>query len=75
MQAGKLVHTGNVGAEISEQDGRALDGLCALSSQKSSTARRSCSARCSAKPARSAVGVAELPLGAPIEVEIVVEID
>ena len=47
-------------------------------SPASSTAPASCSARCSATPgvhARSAVGVAALPLDVPVEVEIIVEVD
>ena len=62
------------------REGRRLRRLRARTSPASpawSTAPASCSARCSATPgvhARSAVGVAVLPLDAPVEVEIVVEV-
>ena len=47
-----------------------------MASPASSTAPPSCSARCSARRARarSAVGVSELPLDAPVEVELIVEV-
>ena len=109
LQAGKLIRTGKVGAEISEKDAKALARVCALNALAAvqslagiDSVRRvvkvvgfvASAPGFTGQPsvingaselfgeifgeagahARSAVGVAELPLDAPVEVEIVVEV-
>jgi enamine deaminase RidA (YjgF/YER057c/UK114 family) len=109
LQAGKLVRTGKVGAQISEKDGKALARVCALNALAAvqslveiDSVHRvvkvvgfvASAPGFIGQPsvingaselfgevfgeagahARSAVGVAELPLDAPVEVEIVVEV-
>jgi enamine deaminase RidA (YjgF/YER057c/UK114 family) len=109
MQAGKLAATGQVGAEVTVEEGTALARMCALNAlaavdslvgidavtQVVKVVGFVASARgFNGQPgvvngasdllaevfgdrgahARSAVGVCELPLGAPVEVELVVEV-
>ena len=109
MQAGKLVQTGKVGAEVSPEDGKELARTCALNALAAvhSLAGIDSVTRVvkvvgfvasapgfhgqpgvingasqllgevfgdAGKHARSAVGVSELPLDAPVEVEIIVEV-
>lgn len=108
MEAGKLPHTGKVGAEVSPEDASALARTCALNALAAvhalagiDTVARvvkvvgfvASAPGFHGQPgvingasdllgevfgddgahARSAVGVAELPLDAPVEVELVVE--
>jgi enamine deaminase RidA (YjgF/YER057c/UK114 family) len=109
MQAGKLVQTGKVGAEVSPEDGKELARTCALNALAAvhSLAGIDSVTRVvkvvgfvasapgfhgqpgvingasqllgevfgdAGKHARSAVGVSELPLDSPVEVEIIVEV-
>ena len=109
MEAGKLLGTGNVGAEVSPEQASALARLCALNALAAVHALVGVDAVTrvvkvvgfvasapgfTGQPgvvngasellaevfgdagahARSAVGVAELPLGAPVEVEMIVEV-
>jgi enamine deaminase RidA (YjgF/YER057c/UK114 family) len=109
MQAGKLLQTGKVGAEVSPEDGKALARVCGLNALAAvhSLVGIDAVARVvkvvgfvasapgfNGQPgvingaselfgevfgdagahARSAVGVSELPLDAPVEVEIIVEV-
>lgn len=109
MQAGKLSHTGKVGAEVSPEDGHALARICALNALAAVDALVGLDtvARvvkvvgfvasapnfngqpavvngasellgevfgAAGKHARSAVGVSELPLDAPVEVELILEV-
>ena len=109
MVAGKLVATGKVGSDVSQEKGRELARACALNALAAVHGLVGINAVVkvvkvvgfvasapgfTGQPAvvngaselfgevfgdagahaRSAVGVAELPLGAPVEVEIIVEI-
>jgi enamine deaminase RidA (YjgF/YER057c/UK114 family) len=109
MEAGKLLGTGKVGAEVSPEQASALARLCALNALAAVHALVGVDAVTrvvkvvgfvasapgfTGQPgvvngasellaevfgdagahARSAVGVAELPLGAPVEVEMIVEV-
>jgi enamine deaminase RidA (YjgF/YER057c/UK114 family) len=109
MQAGKLVGTGKVGAEVSPEEGKALARICALNALAAvdslvgiDTVTRvvkvvgfvASAPGFNGQPgvvngasellgevfgdqgahARSAVGVSELPLDAPVEVELIVEV-
>jgi enamine deaminase RidA (YjgF/YER057c/UK114 family) len=109
MQAGKLVGTGKVGAEVSPEDGKALARICALNALAAVDSLVGIDAVThvvkvvgfvasapgfNGQPgvvngasellgevfgdqgahARSAVGVSELPLDAPVEVELIVEV-
>ena len=109
MEAGKLVATGKVGAEVSPEQGKAMARLCALNALAAvnSVAGIDAVTRVvkvvgfvasapgfNGQPgvvngasdllaeifgddgahARSAVGVSELPLDAPVEVELIVEV-
>jgi len=109
FEAGKLVQTGKVGADISLEDGKALARLCALNALAaidslvgldSVTQVVKVVGFVASAPgfngqpsvingasdllaevfgdkgahARSAVGVSELPLDAPVEVELIVEV-
>jgi enamine deaminase RidA (YjgF/YER057c/UK114 family) len=109
LQAGKLVQTGKVGAEVSPEEGKVLARTCALNALAAvhslvgidSVTRvvKVVGFVASApgfhgqpgvingasqllgdvfgdagKHARSAVGVSELPLDSPVEVEIIVEV-
>jgi enamine deaminase RidA (YjgF/YER057c/UK114 family) len=109
MQAGKLVGTGKVGAEVSPEEGKALARVCVLNAlaavdslvgvdavtQVVKVVGFVASAPGFPGPpgvingasdllaevfqdrgahARSAVGVSELPLDAPVEVELIVEV-
>jgi enamine deaminase RidA (YjgF/YER057c/UK114 family) len=108
-EAGKLVQTGKVGADISPEEGKALARLCALNALAAVDSLVGLDAVVQVvkvvgfvasapgfngqpsvvngasdllaevfgdggKHARSAVGVSELPLDAPVEVELVVEV-
>jgi enamine deaminase RidA (YjgF/YER057c/UK114 family) len=109
MEAGKLVGTGKVGAEVTPEEGKAMARICALNALAAVNALVGIDAVSrvvkvvgfvasapgfNAQPgvvngasellaeifgdkgahARSAVGVAELPLDAPVEVEMIVEV-
>lgn len=109
MEAGKLVGTGKVGAEVTPEEGKAMARICALNALAAvdSLVGIDAVARVvkvvgfvasapgfTGQPgvvngasellaevfgetgahARSAVGVSELPLGAPVEVEMIVEV-
>ena len=109
MQAGKLLGTGKVGAEVSPDDGKALARVCALNALAAVNSVVgidevtrvvkvvgfvASAPRFNGQPsvingasdllaevfgdsgahARSAVGVSELPLDAPVEVELIVEV-
>ncbi|MGZ4582970.1 MAG: RidA family protein [Mycobacterium sp.] len=109
MEAGKLVATGKVGAEVNPEQGKAMARLCALNALAAvnSVAGIDAVTRVvkvvgfvasapgfTGQPgvvngasdllaeifgddgahARSAVGVSELPLDAPVEVELIVEV-
>jgi enamine deaminase RidA (YjgF/YER057c/UK114 family) len=109
MQAGRLVGTGKVGADITPEEGKALARICALNALAAVNSLVDIDAVTrvvkvvgfvasapgfNGQPsvvngasdllaevfgdkgahARSAVGVAELPLDAPVEVELIVEI-
>jgi enamine deaminase RidA (YjgF/YER057c/UK114 family) len=109
MQAGKLVRTGKVGAEVSPEEGKVLARTCALNALAavhslvgidSVTRVVKVVGFVASAPgfhgqpgvingasqllgevfgdagnhARSAVGVSELPLDSPVEVEIIVEV-
>jgi len=109
MQAGKLLGTGKIGAEVSPEEGKALARVCALNALAAvnSVVGIDKVARVvkvvgfvastpgfNGQPgvingasdllgevfgdkgahARSAVGVSELPLDAPVEVELIVEV-
>jgi enamine deaminase RidA (YjgF/YER057c/UK114 family) len=109
MQAGKLVGTGKVGAEVSPEEGKALARICALNALAAVDSLVGIDAVThvvkvvgfvasapgfNGQPgvvngasellgeafgdqgahARSAVGVSELPLDAPVEVELIVEV-
>ena len=109
MAAGKLAHTGKVGAAISPEEGKALARICALNALAAVHALVGIDAVTrvvkvvgfvastpgfNGQPAvvngasellgevfgeagahaRSAVGVSELPLNAPVEVELIVEV-
>jgi len=109
MQAGKLVGTGKVGAEVSPEEGKAMARICALNALAavdslvgidSVTQVVKVVGFVASAPgfngqpsvvngasdllaevfgdkgahARSAVGVSELPLDAPVEVELIVEV-
>ena len=109
MQAGKLLATGKVGAEISPEEGKALARICALNALAAVDSLVGIDAVTrvikvvgfvasapgfNGQPsvvngasdllaevfgengahARSAVGVSELPLDAPVEVELIVEV-
>ncbi|GFG74141.1 hypothetical protein MBOT_15060 [Mycobacterium botniense] len=109
MQAGKLVRTGKVGAEVSPEEGHALARICTLNALAAVDSLVGIDAVTrvvkvvgfvasapgfNGQPgvlngasdlltdvfadngahARTAVGVAELPLNAPVEVELVVEV-
>jgi enamine deaminase RidA (YjgF/YER057c/UK114 family) len=110
LESGKLLRSGKVGAEVSDQDGKALARLCAVNALSAvntvvgiDSIRRivkvvgfvASAPDFTGQPrvidgaselfgevfgdagthARSAVGVAALPLDAPVELEIVVEVD
>lgn len=110
FDAGKLVETGKVGAEIGPDEGKALARICALNALAAVdslvgidavtrlvkvTGFVASAPGFNGQPsvvngasellaevfgdrgahARSAVGVAELPLDAPVEVELIVEVD
>jgi enamine deaminase RidA (YjgF/YER057c/UK114 family) len=109
MQAGKLVGSGKVGAEVSPEQGKALARVCALNALAAVDSLVGLDAvrqvvkvvgfvasapGFNGQPgvingasdllaevfqdrgahARSAVGVSELPLDAPVEVELIVEV-
>ena len=109
IEAGKLVRTGKVGAEVSPEQGKALARICALNALAAVDSLVGIDAVTqvvkvvgfvasapgfNGQPsivngasdllaevfgdkgahARSAVGVAELPLDAPVEVELIVEV-
>ncbi len=109
MQAGKLLQTGKVGAEVSPEDGKELARTCALNALAAVHSLVGIDAVTrvvkvvgfvasapgfNGQPgvingashllgevfgeagahARSAVGVSELPLDAPVEVELIVEV-
>jgi enamine deaminase RidA (YjgF/YER057c/UK114 family) len=109
MQAGKLLGTGKVGAQVSPDEGKALARVCALNAlaavnsvvgidQVTRVVKVvgfvASAADFNGQPsvvngasdllaevfgdkgahARSAVGVSELPLNAPVEVELIVEV-
>jgi enamine deaminase RidA (YjgF/YER057c/UK114 family) len=109
MAAGKLAHTGKVGAAISPEEGKALARICALNALAAVHALVGIDAvtrvvkvvgfvastpgfngqpavvngasellgevfGAAGAHARSAVGVSELPLDAPVEVELIVEV-
>jgi enamine deaminase RidA (YjgF/YER057c/UK114 family) len=109
MQAGKLVGTGKVGAEVSPEEGKALARVCVLNALAAVDSLVGVDAVTqvvkvvgfvasapgfNGQPgvingasdllaevfqdrgahARSAVGVSELPLDAPVEVELIVEV-
>jgi enamine deaminase RidA (YjgF/YER057c/UK114 family) len=109
MQAGKLPHTGKVGAEVTPEDGKALARVCALNALAAVNSLVGIDAVTrvvkvvgfvasapgfhgqpsvvngasellgevfgdAGAHARSAVGVSELPLDAPVEVELIVEV-
>lgn len=109
MEAGKLVGTGKVGAEVSPEEGRAMARICALNALAAVHSLVGIDAVTrvvkvvgfvASAPgfigqpgvvngasdllaevfgdrgahARSAVGVAELPLDAPVEVEMILEV-
>lgn len=109
LEAGRLVRSGKVGADVSAEDARTLARVCGLNSLAAVDSLVGIDAVSrivkvigfvasapgfTGQPgvingaselfgevfgdagahARSAVGVAELPLGAPVEVEIVVEV-
>jgi enamine deaminase RidA (YjgF/YER057c/UK114 family) len=109
MEAGKLTHTGKVGAGISPEEGKALARICALNALAAVDSLVGIDAVTqvvkvvgfvasapgfNGQPsvingasellgevfgdqgahARSAVGVSELPLDAPVEVELIVEV-
>lgn len=109
MEAGKLVGTGKVGAEVSPEEGQAMARICALNALAAVHSLVGIDAVTrvvkvvgfvasapgfTGQPgvvngasdllaevfgdrgahARSAVGVAELPLDAPVEVEMIVEV-
>ncbi|HEY3994641.1 MAG TPA: RidA family protein [Mycobacterium sp.] len=109
MQAGKLLGTGKVGAQVSPDEGKALARVCALNAlaavnsvvgidQVTRVVKVvgfvASAADFNGQPsvvngasdllaevfgdkgahARSAVGVSELPLDAPVEVELIVEV-
>jgi enamine deaminase RidA (YjgF/YER057c/UK114 family) len=109
MQAGKLLSTGKVGADVSADDGKALARICALNALAAVNSLVGIDAVTrvvkvvgfvasapgfNGQPsvvngasellaevfgewgahARSAVGVSELPLDAPVEVELIVEV-
>jgi enamine deaminase RidA (YjgF/YER057c/UK114 family) len=110
MQAGKLPHTGKVGAEVTPEDGKALARVCALNALAAVNSLVGIDAVTrvvkvvgfvasapgfhgqpsvvngasellgevfgdAGAHARSAVGVSELPLDAPVEVELIVEVE
>lgn len=109
IQAGSLVRTGKLGAQVSPEDGYALARLCALNALAAVDAAVGLDAvarvvkvvgfvasapsfngqpavvngasellgevfGAAGAHARSAVGVSELPLDAPVEVELIVEL-
>ena len=109
MQAGKLLQTGKVGAEVSPEEGKTLARTCALNALAAVHSLVGIDAVTrvvkvvgfvasapgfhgqpgvingasqllgevfgdAGAHARSAVGVSELPLDAPVEVEIIVEV-
>ncbi|ORA18062.1 RidA family protein [Mycobacterium arosiense] len=109
MQAGKLLGTGKVGADVGPDEGKALARICALNALAAVNSLVGIDAVTrvvkvvgfvasapgfNGQPnvingasellaevfgergahARSAVGVSELPLGAPVEVELIVEV-
>jgi enamine deaminase RidA (YjgF/YER057c/UK114 family) len=109
MQAGKLPHTGKVGAEVTPEDGKALARVCVLNALAAVNSLVGIDAVTrvvkvvgfvasapgfhgqpsvvngasellgevfgdAGAHARSAVGVSELPLDAPVEVELIVEV-
>ena len=109
MQAGKLLGTGKVGAEVSPEEGKALARVCALNALAAVNSVVgidevtrivkvvgfvASTPGFNGQPgvvngasdllaevfgdkgahARSAVGVSELPLDAPVEVELIVEV-
>ncbi|MBV8786193.1 MAG: RidA family protein [Mycobacterium sp.] len=109
MQAGKLLGTGKVGAEVSREEGKALARVCALNALAAVNSVVAIdevtrivkvvgfvasTSGFNGQPgvvngasdllaevfgdkgahARSAVGVSELPLDAPVEVELIVEV-
>ena len=109
MEAGKLVGTGKVGAEVTPEEGKAMARICALNALAAVDSLVGIDAVTrvvkvvgfvasapgfTGQPgvvngasellaevfgetgahARSAVGVSELPLGAPVEVEMIVEV-
>ncbi|ORJ53184.1 RidA family protein [Mycobacterium simiae] len=109
FEAGKLTHTGKVGADVTPEQGKALARLCALNALAAVDSLVGLDSVTqvvkvvgfvasapgfhgqpgvingasnllaevfgdSGAHARSAVGVAELPLDAPVEVELIVEV-
>jgi enamine deaminase RidA (YjgF/YER057c/UK114 family) len=82
IEGGKLAGTGKVGGEISLEKGKALARICALNALAAvgsvvdidAVARVVKVVGFVASHARSAVGVSELPLDAPVEVELIVEV-
>ncbi|QUR69235.1 RidA family protein [Mycobacterium spongiae] len=109
LEAGKLIRTGKVGADVSPEEGKAMARICALNAlaavdglvgldavsqvvkvvgfvasapgfhgqpsvvNGASDLLADVFGDCGSH-ARSAVGVAELPLDAPVEVELIVEV-
>ena len=59
VEAGKIAGTGKVGAEVTPEEARAMARICALNALAA---------------VHALVGVAELPLGAPVEIEMIVEV-
>ncbi|WP_061557439.1 RidA family protein [Mycobacterium simiae] len=109
FEAGKLTHTGKVGADVTPEQGKALARICALNALAAVDSLVGLDSVTqvvkvvgfvasapgfhgqpgvingasnllaevfgdSGAHARSAVGVAELPLDAPVEVELIVEV-
>lgn len=109
FEAGKLTHTGKVGADVTPEQGKALARICALNALAAVDSLVGLDSVAqvvkvvgfvasapgfhgqpgvingasnlfaevfgdSGAHARSAVGVAELPLDAPVEVELIVEV-
>lgn len=109
FEAGKLTHTGKVGADVTPEQGKALARICALNALAAVDSLVGLDSVTqvvkvvgfvasapgfhgqpgvingasnllaevfgdSGTHARSAVGVAELPLDAPVEVELIVEV-
>ena len=69
LRSGELTHSGKVGSEVPPEEGKVAARTCVLNALAAIDALVGIDS-----VVRSAVGVSELPLDAPVEVELIVEV-